>query len=406
MKHFGISLLRRGLFLGQPASIRKVQSNVFRIVLSNPTTLCSRGYSSTSHEKGTLVPLPEVKRFILDCMASVGTAKKHAEELADVLIAADYRGHYSHGLNRLEMYVNDIKKGMCDGNAEPSILKQTAATAFVEGNNGLGPTIGNFCMQLAITKAKESGVGWVVAKGSNHYGIAGWYTLQAVQQKLIGLSFTNTSPFLTPTRSKVPALGTNPLSVAAGGCGEDKFVLDMATTAVAVGKVEIQRRKNEPIPSGWALDKEGQITTDANEAMGACSMMPLGGGELNSGYKGYGLAVVVELFCGIMAGAAYGPKVRKWMSASVAANLGQCFVAIDPSCFAPNFAERVSDLIHILRTLEPVDPNKPVLVAGDPERMHMKKVDAFGGVQYHINQINASRKLAEELKLEPMKALA
>lgn len=101
MKHFGISLLRRGLFLGQPASIRKVQSNVFRIVLSNPTTLCSRGYSSTSHEKGTLVPLPEVKRFILDCMASVGTAKKHAEELADVLIAADYRGHYSHGLNRL-----------------------------------------------------------------------------------------------------------------------------------------------------------------------------------------------------------------------------------------------------------------------------------------------------------------
>lgn len=203
------------------------------------------------------------------------------------------------------------------------------------------------------------------------------------------MSFTNTSPFLTPTRSKTPTLGTNPISVAAKGEGKDEFVLDMATTAVAVGKIEVQRRKGEPIPRGWALDQQGQVTTDASEAMKSSSCCPLGGEEINSGYKGYGLAMMVELFCGIMAGAKYGPNVRKWMTATVPANLGQCFVAVDPSCFAPGFEERLSDLMKSLRNLEPVDPAKPVLVAGDPETAHVKEVEEMGGIQYHINQITS-----------------
>jgi LDH2 family malate/lactate/ureidoglycolate dehydrogenase len=360
----------------------------------------------SSTEKGTLIAPGEVKRFVSDCMVKVGAPRENADQLADLLVAADSRGHYSHGLNRLDMYVNDVKTGICDSKAAPSIIKQSAATAFVDGHNGLGPVIGNFCMDLAIKKAKESGVGWVVARGSNHYGIAGWYSMLASEKNLLGMCFTNTSPFLTPTRSKTPALGTNPMAIAVKGEGSDEYVLDMATTAVAVGKVEVQRRKGEPIPSGWCLKKDGEITTDPTEAMEAASMMPLGGPEINSGYKGYGLALMVEIFCGIMGGCKYGPNVRKWMTASEAANLGQCFVALDPSCFAPGFEGRLSDLMQSLRNLEPVDPTKPVLVAGDPEVANVKKVRETGGIQYHINQITSCATLAKNLDVPPMKAVA
>ncbi|ODN03478.1 Malate dehydrogenase [Orchesella cincta] len=376
----------------------------YKVPIGSSITSNLRWFSSSS--LGTVIPPGEVKRFITDCMMKVGTPKENAEGLADVLVAADTRGHYSHGLNRLDMYVNDVRTGICDSKALPELVKESAATALVDGKNGLGPVIGNFCMELAIKKARESGVGWVVAGGSNHYGIAGWYSLQASSQNLIGMSFTNTSPFLTPTRSKTPALGTNPMTVAAKGEGTDEFVLDMATTAVAVGKVEVQRRKGEPIPNGWALDKSGNVTENATEAMEAASMMPLGGAEINSGYKGYGLALMTEIFCGIMAGAKYGPNVRKWMSATEPANLGQCFVAVDPSCFAPGFEGRLSDLLNTLRNLEPIDPSKPVLVAGDPETSHVKEVKDKGGIQYHINQVTACSNLAKDLNVTPMKAIA
>ena len=143
------------------------------------------------------------------------------------------------------MYINDLHKNCTNGNVIPEILKETPASAWVDGKNGLGAVVGNFCMDLAIKKAKEVGVGFVVAKGSNHYGIAGWYSMRAMQQGMIGMSMTNTSPLMSPTRSKEAALGTNPLSLAAPAQNGDSFVLDMATTAVAVGKIEMQVRKGE-----------------------------------------------------------------------------------------------------------------------------------------------------------------
>ncbi|TMS35064.1 hypothetical protein L596_002539 [Steinernema carpocapsae] len=197
----------------------------------------NRGLRTMANPGDNVVPIEEVKRFIVDCMSKVGTDRSHAQQLADVLVCGDYRGHYSHGLNRLDMYVRDVDKKVCLGTGEPKILKERAASAWVDGNNLLGPVVGNFCIDLAIKKAKEAGVGWVVAKGSNHFGIAGWYTLRALEQGLIGMSFTNTSPIMYPTRSAKAALGTNPLSLAASGINGDSFVLDMATTTVAIGKL-------------------------------------------------------------------------------------------------------------------------------------------------------------------------
>lgn len=152
----------------------------------------------------------------------------------------------------------------------------------------------------------------------------------------------------------------------------------------------MQHRKGESIPEGWAADENGRLTTDAAVAQAARRLMPVGGAELTSGYKGYGLCQLVEVFCGVLAGAQYGPHIRKWGATDRPANLGQCFVAVDPACFAPGFHDRVSDLNDRLRNLEPAEEGKPVLVAGDPERIRMKLVDSEGGIRYHVNQIKAA----------------
>uniref|UniRef100_A0A182Y2M5 Uncharacterized protein n=1 Tax=Anopheles stephensi TaxID=30069 RepID=A0A182Y2M5_ANOST len=367
----------------------------------------SSSATAAAATKQGLVAVEEARRFMVDCLVRSKTPLAHAKQQADLLVEADYRGHFSHGMNRLEMYINDLHKNACSGEAVPTVLNETPATAWVDGNNGLGAVVGNFCMDLAIRKAKEVGVGWVCAKRSNHYGIAGWYTLRAMNAGCIGMSMTNTSPLASPTRSKEAALGTNPISVGAPGKEGDGFVLDMATTAVAVGKIEMQRRKNEPIPVGWAQGPDGHPTTDAGVAFDTACLMPLGGTELTSGYKGYGLGAMVEVFCGILSGANYATKIRKWTHAGAdsEADLGQCFVAINPSCFAPGFEGRLSDLNSILRNMPMTDPEHPVLVAGDPERLHMAKVDRDGGLPYHVNQIKTCTELSERLGVKPIECI-
>lgn len=357
-------------------------------------------YSNQDVAVENIVSPEEARNFVQRCMVAVGTHQDHADSLAELLVVADQRGHYSHGLNRLEMYVNDVRSKTTRTDVEPKIAKHTEATALVDGKNALGPVIGRLCMDTAINKAKNTGIGWVVCSKSNHYGIAGWYAIRAADQGLIGMSFTNTSPFTFPTRSKEAALGTNPIAFAAPGKDGDHFVLDMATTAVAVGKVEVNLRKGVPIPSSWGVDSKGIETLDPQSVMNGGGLLPLGGTEISSGYKGYGLATMVEVFCGILAGAAYGPNIRQWLSDDKEANLGQCFVAINPEMFAPGFKDRLADLMKILRTLQPAEGESEVLVAGDPERRHMEKVDRLGGIPYHPTFITALDNLAEQLDVE------
>lgn len=355
--------------------------------------------ASSTNADGILVAKEEMKSFIARCMEKVGTDKAHAQTLADVLVTGDYRGHFSHGLNRLQMYVNDIEKGVCEPTGVPKILNELAGTALVDGNNVLGPVVGKFCMELAIKKAKDAGVAWVVARGSNHYGIAGYYSTMASAQGMIGMSFTNSSPLVAATGGKKKFLGTNPISVAAPGKDGDEFVLDMATSAVALGKVELQHRKGEQIPEGWAINAEGKVVTDPQEVLDGGALLPLGGTAETSGYKGYGLAMMVDLFCGVLSGACYGSNVRSWLNVTDPANLGQCFVAINPAAFAPGFNDRMQGLMDQARAQVPANPAFDVLVPGDPERKHMKKCDDEGGIRYHVNQIKFADDLAVKLSV-------
>ncbi|KAM3870157.1 putative oxidoreductase YjmC [Diretmus argenteus] len=349
-----------------------------------------------------LITKAEVQSFIERCMMAVGTKPHHARSLAEVLVEGDHRGHYSHGLNRMDMYVKDIQTGICAKDGEPVVEKETVATALVDGRNLLGPVVGNFCMNLAIKKAKEVGIGWVVAHGSNHYGIAGYYSMQALKENMIGMSYTNTSPLVVPTRGKECTLGTNPISVAAPAKDGDSFVLDMATSAVALGKVELYDRRGDSIPEGWGCDPQGKLSTDPSKVLKGGGLVPIGGSEATGGYKGYGLGMMVEVFCGILAGAQYSRHVRTWKVTDRVANLGQCFVAINPENFASGFNDRMADLMSIQRGLDPADPDTPVLAAGDPERANMAKCEEMGGIPYHLNVVNFMNDCAKKIGVNPL----
>lgn len=351
---------------------------------------------------GKVVPKEEVIRFVRECLQKVGTTVEDGQTVGHHLMVADYRGHFSHGMNRMQMYVNDIEERITDPAATPCVLTDFQAVALVDGRNALGQVIGKRCMELAMDKAKKFGIGLVSARGSNHYGICGYYTLMAVERDLIGFTCTNTSPLMAPTRSSQAGLGTNPISLGAGAGNGDQFVLDMATTAVALGKIELALRKNERIPEGWALGKDGKVTTDPAQAYDTSLLMPLGGEERNSGYKGYGLGLMVEVLCGVLSGSEFGPNIRPWKTGHRVANLGQCFMAIDPQAVAPGTEERLSALLAQMRAL-PSTGDEPVMVAGDPERSHMAKVDRDGGITYHANQLKASEDFAKHMGVAPMK---
>ncbi|CAD6192570.1 unnamed protein product [Caenorhabditis auriculariae] len=170
-------------------------------------------------------------------------------------------------------------------------------------------------------------------------------------------------------------------------------------------QIEVSDRKQVEVPTCWGVGEGGKETNKPKEILQGGGLLPLGGVENHGGYKGYGLCSMVEIFCGILAGAHWGPHVRKWMSSASDADLGQCFVAIDPEAFAPGFAERMKEFIDTMRDLPKADPSKPVLVAGDPEKEHEKLVEKLGGIPYHVNQIKFISEMADKLDVAMPKIL-
>ncbi|RWS19149.1 uncharacterized protein B4U80_02921, partial [Leptotrombidium deliense] len=217
-----------------------------------------------------------------------------------------------------------------------------------------------------------------------------------------GFCCTNTSPLVCTMGGKKPFFGTNPLSVAAFG-HEKEFVLDMATSVTAYGKIELKARKGEQMPDTWAVDASGKPTTNPNDF---CALLPLGGMPETGGFKGTGLAMMVEVFSSILSDSACAPNVRKWNSFQEGpANLGQCFFALNPECFAPGFKDRMDSLINRLESQEPAVGFKEVMVSGEPEVRHENLCKKLGGIPYHQSQIDHLMELAASLKVDPPKII-
>src|SRR5256712_12383586 len=203
-----------------------------------------------------------LRRFCEQVLAKLGVPAEDARVTTDVLVLADLRGIDSHGVARLGRYVNGLKQGTMKATDQSRILREAKATALVDGGQSLGQVVGKKAMDLAIQKARDTSVGVVAVRNSNHYGIAGYYALMALEHNLIGVSMTNAGPLVVPTFGRTSILGTNPISLAAPAMKEKAFVLDMATSTVPRGKVEVYNRLGQPMPHGWAVDETGRSSTD------------------------------------------------------------------------------------------------------------------------------------------------
>jgi LDH2 family malate/lactate/ureidoglycolate dehydrogenase len=288
---------------------------------------------------------------------------------ADVLVASDVRGIASHGMARLDYYVLSLENGGMNPRATPTIVRESATTAVLDACHGLGHPVGIRAMSLAIEKAAAHDLGMVTVRHSNHYGIAGYYAMMALERDMIGISLTNTHPGVAPTGGRSRVYGTNPIAIAIPTAGPVPFVLDMATSAVPYGRLEVASRRGTVLAEGWALDSDGRPTTSTDAAL-VGMLLPLGGSAITSGYKGYGLALAIELLSAVLPGSLYGPLVHPMADGSSPSDLGQFYMAINVAAFDdPNaFKERAADLLRLVKDSPRADDGTEILVAGEKEQ--------------------------------------
>lgn len=299
-----------------------------------------------------------------------GMPEGNAETTADVLAWSDLHGVDSHGISMIPTYDTLRRNGRVRMDAEPTIVSETPVSAVVDGGGGLGHVPAHFAMTTAIEKAKTVGMAATVVRRSAHYGAAGFYTLMAANAGLIGMSSTSASGIqVAPTLGKQARLGTDPWSFAAPSAEGPPFLLDMATTTVAAGRIRNKANEGLPTPDGWVLDRDGGPSNDplvAREKGGF--LTSLGGTPENSSYKGYGLAVMVNILSSCLSGSTLitDPEHTK---KPIGQDIGHFFLAIDPKIFrgAGEFETDVASFLGVLRATTPVDAAQPVMVAGDPQ---------------------------------------
>jgi LDH2 family malate/lactate/ureidoglycolate dehydrogenase len=299
-----------------------------------------------------------------------GMPEDNAEITAEVLSWSDLHGVDSHGISMIPSYDQLRRNGRVRVDARPEIVSQTPVSAVVDGGGGLGHVPGHFAMSTVIAKAKTVGMAAAVVRHSAHYGAAGFYTLMAANAGLIGISTTSASGIqVAPTFGKQARLGTDPWSFAAPSADGVPFLLDMATTTVAAGRIRNKANEGLPTPDGWVLDRNGGPSNDPLVAKDKGGFLTsLGGSPENSSYKGYSLAVMVNILSSCLSGSTLitDPEHTK---KPIGQDIGHFFLAIDPSIFrgAGDFEADVASFLGTLRATTPVDPARPVMVAGDPQ---------------------------------------
>ena len=227
------------------------------------------------------------------------------EIAANVLVASDLRGVDTHGVIRFNphaWYVKWLRDGAMTAKPNIRVITENASTALLDADNGMGFVAGHRAMEIAIKKAKQSGVGIVTVRNSRHYGMSAYYSMLALPHDMIGIAMTNASRQVVPTFGREARFGTNPISFAIPAKDEQPFVLDMATTTAAAGKLELAIRLGKPVPTGWALNEKAEPTTDPKVAQQARRLLPLGGSRESGSHKGYGLGILVEILCGVLTG--------------------------------------------------------------------------------------------------------
>src|SRR5688572_29234008 len=352
-------------------------------------------------------PVDSLYKFAKSVFVKIGCSEAHAKLATDVLLSADLRGIDSHGLARLSGYVRLWEANRINANPAIKIIHESPSTAVVDGDGGLGLVVAPKAMQIAIEKAKLCGTGWVSVQHSNHFGIAGYHAMMALEHDMIGIAMTNASPLVAPTYSIERLLGTNPIAVAIPAGKQPPFVADMATTTAANGKLEILQRKNKEAPLGWIQDKDGKPSANPHELKDGGALVPLGSDYEHGSHKGYGLGSIVDIFSAVLSGANYGPWVPPFVSFlappadPVGKGIGHFFGAMRVDAFRPaeEFKSHMDNWITRFRSAKTVTGQPRVLIPGDPER-EMNAIRIKSGIPLNPKVVEDLKELARKLELD------
>ena len=344
--------------------------------------------------------------FTRTIFEQIGCSKENASSAAVNLLNADIRGIDSHGIARLSSYVRLWDAGRINAQAKPKVTHETPSTAVVDGDAGLGLCVAPFAMEVAITKARAVGTGWVAVQNSNHFGIAGQYAMMALEHDMIGIAMTNASAIVAPTFSKERMLGTNPIAVAVPAETEKPFVADFATTTASNGKLELLQRKNQAAPDGWVQDNLGEGVTDAHILKKGGALLPLGSDLTGGSHKGFMLGSIVDILSGVLSGANFGPWVPPLPAylplpeGMPGKGIGHFFGAMRIDAFGPagDFKKNMDLWIQRFRSAQPVNPTQNVVIPGDPERA-FEAVHRENGIVLHPEVISELKTMAEKFSV-------
>jgi len=334
------------------------------------------------------VTAEELGRVTRSILERVGLSSEHAAQVTEGLVEAELRGQGSHGVSRLlDSYVRRLTVGATNPRPNVRVATRSGGTAVVDGDNGPGQVAGRYAMDLAMDLAREHGLGAVAVRGSNHYGAAAWYLQPAVRQGFIAVTTTNAPPNMPPWGGREPYLGTNPLAIAVPAGRYGALLLDMATSVVAKGKIQLMAKEGQTtIPAGWALDASGRDTQDVQAALNGGMMLPVGGP------KGYGLAVMVEVLSAMLSGADFGPHLgNMYTQFDRGQNIGHFFAALNVSAMVPVdvFTARIEALVDELRAVPRREGVAEILMPGE--------IEARCEAQYRRNGIPMEASILAEI---------
>jgi L-2-hydroxycarboxylate dehydrogenase (NAD+) len=314
--------------------------------------------------------------FTMNVFLKLGCSEHDSTIIAEVFLAAELRDHSSHGMIRIKDYYDLWKANRINTTPVISIVHESPSTAVIDGDNAVGMIAARRSMEIAIEKAKKAGTGWVATRNSNHFGIAGYYAMMALEYDMIGICLTNANPLVAPTYSVSRMMGTNPIAIAVPALNQPAFVADFATTPIARGKLAVAEKKGEKVPFGFVQDKFGAPSDDPSILKYGGSMLTLGGDRVHGSHKGYCLSSIVDIFSAVFSGANFGPFVPPSVAylpvleKKVGEGTGHFFGAMRIDAFQPaeEFKTKMDEWIKTFRSAKPVEGQDRVLIPGDPER--------------------------------------
>jgi LDH2 family malate/lactate/ureidoglycolate dehydrogenase len=340
------------------------------------------------------VSAANAQTFVSSVLTGNGVSPENAAIVAQYLIAADLRGVDTHGMNRIPSYMERIRQGVLNAAATPTLTQVTPVVAQVDGNNGFGFLAADVGMSACIEAAKVYGIGMASIKHSNHFGMSAWIVQKALDADMMSLVFTNSSPALPAFGGKSKLLGVSPLACGAPG-KDNQFILDMAPSVAARGKIYKAKRRGEKIPLDWALDKEGRPTDDPEAALDGGVMLPMGGP------KGSGLAVMMDVFSGVLSGSAFAGDVTGPYDPSKPSDVGHFLVAVKPDLFMSldDFRDRMQVLYDRVVGAEKAAGVERIYFPGEIEQLQQRQRERTG-IPLVQAEVDALNKEAERVGVE------